>query len=1467
MASRKKRPKNTPTSRKTTEDRRKKARSPSSEPDKISRAFKLAGIEDPGAGQRSGLSPRWKYAKMHVKASFRPGTTRALEPTRTVDVHEDDLIEIEFERGVRVWVNGADYREHFGGARQRAFDSSDVMTVPSSLPVGDQRTRGIGSWLIKSLNVLGIDLAGKTAEKIGRLVEEPGSEHKKWLGLSRCTLDTGKFKLEKPTKRASDSQGTYLLFIHGTLSSTWGSFGELWSEDRKDELSELHARYGDRVLGFDHRTLTESPIDNTIQLIRELNNYLPGDAEVHLVTHSRGGLVGELLCWDAKVPLPEENFFRSNKENEQLRKPLESLRRELGKKKFHVTRFVRVACPASGTTLVSGRLDRWFSVLGGVLGSALPGTPLGEVFEDVGEFIAAVIKQRTDPKKLPGIEAMMPESPFISVVNRDGMNVSGDITVIAGDVEPDKWWVRPLVWAMDKYYDSKHDLVVNTPSMYGGAVRSGRALLSYHEGPGVNHFNYFKNSDSAAKLVEALTLPADQKGSFDDLERNSTSIARDVKASEADVRYAASTYKPPRTIAKQLPVTVSVVHGDLAFASHPVMVGHYEGDTIISAEKYLDGELGDALTHRHQLGLYPGPLGTSAIFLNPNLKKNEYVALKGAIVVGLGQVGRLSAASLNRTVGRAMQEYVLQWPDASSEGADDESGKYIKEFDVTSLLIGTSAGGISVADAVRAVLLGVASANQSLRNAKANAKPLRRIRAVEFIELWEDRAIEVVKEFARLTEDPDFKQQFEFQRPLEERKGAMQRLSMKEPAGWWQRLQILGGRRLDSESGTDASGHAPLRFSALTKRARVEVTLHQTQRTLVDDFIRQSITTTHDNDKIAQTLFELLLPNDLKDQAPDQDNLVLILDKEAASYPWELLRDPDDKSGKPISVQKGLLRQLETLNSSPKVRESGGFNALVVGDPISRFTPLPSARDEARAVWGLLNGEYFHAGEPLIQRSATEIINALYAKPYRVLHLAGHGVYNFPMRQADANDQRRTGMILSDDIVLSPTEVRQMRDVPELVFINCCHLGRIEKAPEKSEEGNVRDDYNRIAANVATEFIQSGVRAVVAAGWAVDDDAATTFATTFYKAMLNGEAFGEAVRQARDKVYRMHEGSNTWGAYQCYGDPDYRFRKIEKKKSGQRPPDFVSPHEAAVEIENIAAGLAFFERDGQKYYKGKLDQIESELEKKKWSGNGRILAALGWAYGEAGEFSKAIAFYERAEKSEDGAMRFRDIREWANLEVRYAEQLAKGKAAPNSPDKVGAEFENIVHRAIGRIKDLPTTAETLRLQGSAHKRIAMVHPANRIIALREMTDKYAEAHETKKKNKAGRFDGYSFLNWKAGEIALGLQNGELNGKRKEQLHAELMGAQENTQTTSKNKQDFWDAVMRVDLQLLLAITESKIEPSTIASIVNDYKESKKLASSREFASVLDQLDFLLTIAKDKDAVIYDALKEVKTKIS
>ena len=162
--------------------------------------------------------------------------------------------------------------------------------------------------------------------------------------------------------------------------------------------------------------------------------------------------------------------------------------------------------------------------------------------------------------------------------------------------------------------------------------------------------------------------------------------------------------------------------------------------------------------------------------------------------------------------------------------------------------------------------------------------------------------------------------------------------------------------------------------------------------------------------------------------------------------------------------------------------------------------------------------------------NARTVVNALFEKPWRIVHIAGHGM--------PGDDGKPGGVVLSNGTFLGPDEIRNMRTVPELVFVNCCHL-----ASGDADQLLQTTTAPSFASGVAGALIEIGVRCVVAAGWAVDDDAASVFAETFYGSLLRGNRFIDAVGEARAAAYERSPHVNTWAAYQCYGDPDWVFRR------------------------------------------------------------------------------------------------------------------------------------------------------------------------------------------------------------------------------------------------------------------------------------------------------------------------------------
>jgi pimeloyl-ACP methyl ester carboxylesterase len=1764
--------------------------------------FKFRGKTEPEASPPA-LPLSLLRDRTTVRAEFRPGTSRAAAVEQTVSVDPNDILEMELAEGQRLWIAAQDYFEHYAPAPSRDAAGREVVLVPTQLPVLPRamRTRGPVTWVVKSLKVLGVDLAKYTAAGIGQLLDTKTSVKRPGLGLHQCRAETGAFALSPFGKEKTKGDQPQLVFLHGPASSTWESFGDLWSTERSAELGALRDAYGESILAFEHPSLTVSPLRNAIDLL----DALPRNRRLHLVAYSRGGLIGELLCRARNVA----GAPFSTKEIEIYKKALEARSEELGEdlqtdksvaelkelnRKLHevhpvVERFVRVASPVLGTTLASRRLDRCLSVIGNLCSLALPATPLADWFSDIADFMATVITKRTDPATLPGLEAMMPDSGLVRVLNLPTVKVDGDLAVIAGDIDPDAWWAKLLIWTTDRFYKGDHDLVVNTPSMSGGAKRTGERFLSLHRGGSVNHFSYFSSKPSAEAVVRGLVHKSGDANGFEPLDAPTPEIARSVAVTsntprpvvfvlpgimgselsagkdriwldvaglifggfsklaidntlepvrpipryyaelinflsathqtipfpfdwrlsieteadrladriEAELKVAVNQGQPvsllahsmgglvartmiarhpdlwqrlckhpqarlvmlgtpnggahaiaellvgssttlsalaavdirqsklqvlqlvsrfpgvlamlpkdsrenyfsPQTWAAlfkkagkgwvlpqnkdlaraqrfrevldqspldplhmiyvagsadmttaameyddrsrkirflgttrgdgrvtwdsgipegvptwymdvehgslcadppsfpavrelletgttnllsqlpkvsrdaaelflmpepslelhptdevlatavlgdvpkrrkgsrrsaKVPINVRLVHGNLAFCKYPVAVGHYSKDGIVSAEEYLDKVLSGELSRRNQLGLYPGAIGTSAIFINRR-GSLKGVSHPGAIIVGLGTPGQLSAGALSRTFMRALLEYVLgtgaELPQFKVAGADAE----ITTVGVSALLIGSGAGGVNVSDCVFALLSGTVLANDALEQAKQST----RIGQLELFELWEDRAIQAAEALLELSYREDIKDKFTSNFTLDKTDGALRRIRYEDPPGWWHRLQILGG----SKEGEAVSG--TLRFSSSTRRARNEVRIQPTQRALVDSFIERAIRQTSDDSAVAGTLFELLLPNELKDQAPDRGNIVLLLDEEAARYPWELLRDPSRPGAPPVSVEQGILRQLESSEFRESVREVFDDTALVIGDPESPFPELPAARREAEVVSLVLGGRGRFNVDKRVRPVAQEVLMALYAKPYRILHLAGHGVYRFPR-----GSERITGMIIGDGVFLGPAEVRNMRLVPELVFINCCHLGRIES------EGPQRTDFNMLAANVATEFIRAGVRAVVAAGWAVDDDAASVFARTFYEAMSSGNTFGRAVHKARIETHRQFPLSNTCGAYQCYGDPDWKlFPDSDEIDAGRPSAVFTSPMQAAIDLENIIARLksgTLPEEQGQQT----LKDLVARLDKAGILKDPLIVTVLGRAFGEAKMFTDAIRVLRDALSSDEGVISTTDIETLSNLEARDAVRVAReGDVARALKD---------VDTAIQRLTTLNTitaaSSERLALLGSAYKRRAWISPdaKTRSESLVKSREFYKQAYDKGRKV-------YAFINLLSVEIVLKWHRRDAREIAR-LIARELPDNQQNLAKAFEQDRGFWNSAMVADLELLQTLANGPVKEEALVRISAAYVAAAERGSQKERGSVLEQVDFFCTMAKEPNPEVYRWLQGLLARV-
>lgn len=1579
-------------------------------------------------------------------ASYRiDGSTRGLGAELLTEALEPGaVVQLQLANGLHILAAAEDVHRYLGAPLGRGAGESGEIVVGQALrltgprlPEGLSR-EGIGAWVLKGLRIFRRGPAGMTALIAAGSFQDARLDHRG--GLYRCAQDH--FDLHKMEPMPVSGE-PILLFLHGTASSSEGSFGGLW--ENLKYIEQLAGVYGQRIYAFEHRTLTDSPIANALDLIK----LLPENARLHLVSHSRGGLVGELLARANRLDVEPftaseiDRFLEQGKRTgregfEADAERLHQLNRELLHKKVRVERFVRVACPARGTTLASGKLDRWASVMANLMGKgvdlgakALPLLePVAKGFELFQSFLLAVVKERTDARILPGLEAMMPDSPLVGLLNAADVRIDSPLHVLAGDFQGDGL----LPWLGDSlsevFYGGQTDLVVNTPSMSGGAFRTQGIKQKDLAGPEVHHLSYFRREESVSALLAALQgqdsgfeaidgpsqamisrggvevkrrgdapialllpgimgshlqagrnriwfdpislcigdmkrltiaatditpdgwmdrcyeklarflaethevwpfaydwrrsigeaatlfgdrldaaieeakkrgkpvrivahsmgglvarmalasrwsafkslpgsrllqlgtpnggshsmaavllgrddfvqtierwvdwkhdmrefltlvrdfpgvlellpwpgengLAADSRDYFDPAtwqifagadaanKRKPTwvppqdgqlSAARDLIAtlsatrldpecclyvagqaptpvavrcergeveigwsSEGDGRVSWKTGIPAgvpvwyveaahgdlasheeafsayrelietgstRLLARsassargeaapvfmarglagnglypsadevltaalggakparrgrakgETPVDIVVVHGSLAGAESPVLVGAYAGDTLRGSAKFLNDRLGGRMERARAIGRYPCQPDDAMVFS----QTEAHAKPAGAIVVGLGSVGELLPGTLTQALSEGLLEYAR-----IMEQLEEADPAQPERLAVSALLVGTGFAGLPIESGARCLLEALRRANRLLRQSGMK----KRIGHLTLFEEVEGRAITLVQALRDLVGEPRFAEVARFDGRLRDGQG-----------GYCGRFQAGSSQQGMYRVHIVADGGG-LRFTVVTDRARNEVSAEPDQRQAVDGLIRTATGRTMDQPGLSRALFELLVPNSMKEAVADLRTLMLSVDTTAAAYPWELMRDTDQEGEAPLAARIEMVRQLATPQGRGRVPVVQDKRAFVVGDTESGMVDLPGAQAEATMV-----AEFFKRAEYEVKKldkpPAQDVFDGLFNGHYRFLHLAGHGV---------VRDQKTgcTGMVLGPETFLTAAQVHKLRRVPEFVFVNCCHLGSMRIDAEQQ--------WGELAANLATEFIQMGCKAVIAAGWAVDDLAAATFARTLYAAMFKGTRFGLALLRARAETHRNHPQTNTWGAFQAYGDEQYRFPVADDADTVE-PEEYVHPSHLIADLDMLSARLKdATPTDRKNYYLKQLKNIEKSARGADFQHAGvRERLAVAWA--EMGEKQRAIDHYRAALSFEDAGLSLHALEQLADLEIQHGATLLEGRDEDEEKTAAQhAEGRAMLETGRRRLKQLLALGETVErrsLMGSYWKRL------------------------------------------------------------------------------------------------------------------------------------------------------------------
>ena len=260
----------------------------------------------------------------------------------------------------------------------------------------------------------------------------------------------------------------------------------------------------------------------------------------------------------------------------------------------------------------------------------------------------------------------------------------------------------------------------------------------------------------------------------------------------------------------------------------------------------------------------------------------------------------------------------------------------------------------------------------------------------------------------------------------------------------------------------------------------------------------------------------------------DKPEIIILPDRHLYKVPFAVL---EDESGKCLSESYRIrivpsLTTLKLIQNCPADYHSQS-GVLIVGNPkvgdvlykgiLQHVSRLPFANNEAEMI-----GKLFGT-QPLLGKQATKEAVLQNIHSVSLIHFACHGnaergeIILAPPPLTDRKPQE-------EDYLLTMENISKVQLRAKLVVLSCCHSAK----GQISAEGVV---------GIARAFLGSGARSVLAALWAIEDEATEHFMTHFYENLVHGESASESLQQAM-KWMRENGFSkiSQWAPFMLIGD-------------------------------------------------------------------------------------------------------------------------------------------------------------------------------------------------------------------------------------------------------------------------------------------------------------------------------------------
>ena len=409
-----------------------------------------------------------------------------------LQAEERAVLLVEQQGGVFRWSWPEEYteptpqRRSGGASRVALFDlSPGELERPEDPEAAPRQRRGfsLGGWiadrLIEPIRVRVLRfVAEQTIDRAVDAIEGDLEEGPLVLDSESGHWQPGFPELDNERPRR------VLLLVHGTFSTTPGSYGGLPDTELGRSFLRRAQQDYDAIIGFDHKTLAKTPVENADAILPFLKK-LPAGTEIDAIAFSRGGLVMRAIELAAEKAGAELEFDR----------------------------VVFVGCTNAGTFLANP--DNWHALVDLYTTIAISSVralsaaagfggvnPASFIIKTIGRFVKVLPEIAIDDGKVPGLKAMQPSGELLGQIATPASSLER-YRAIQSDFRPVLDLKRGVTAEVvefvanrvgDRFFNQANDLVVHTASMkdFGAAGELvGDDVVLLEKSTQVYHTIYF----------------------------------------------------------------------------------------------------------------------------------------------------------------------------------------------------------------------------------------------------------------------------------------------------------------------------------------------------------------------------------------------------------------------------------------------------------------------------------------------------------------------------------------------------------------------------------------------------------------------------------------------------------------------------------------------------------------------------------------------------------------------------------------------------------------------------------------------------------------------------------------------------------------------------------------------------------------------------------------------------------------